>query len=83
MAFYSDAKWKLIPNQPEVYTPPNDGNDLVLTIDAGIQRIIEREVDIAVAKYNPDHVIAIAMNPNNSEILGMTSRPDYDSGIYI
>jgi stage V sporulation protein D (sporulation-specific penicillin-binding protein) len=82
VSFFSDAKGKLMPNQAEVYTPAKDGNDLVLTIDAGIQKIVEREVDIAVAKYNPDHVIAIAMDPNTGEILGMTSRPDYDPGRY-
>jgi stage V sporulation protein D (sporulation-specific penicillin-binding protein) len=80
VSFYSDAKGKLMPNQPEVYSPPKDGNDLILTIDSGIQKIIEREVDNTVAKYNPDHVIAIALDPNTGEILGMTSRPDYDPG---
>lgn len=80
VSFYSDAKGKIMPNKPEVYTPPKDGNDLILTIDSGVQKIIEREVDNAVAKYDPDHVIAIAMDPNTGEILGMTSRPDYDPG---
>lgn len=80
VSFYSDAKGKLMPNQPEVYTPPKDGNDLILTIDSGVQKIMEREIDVAVAKYNPDHVIAIAMDPNTGEILGMLSRPDYDPG---
>lgn len=80
VSFAADAKGKRMPNQPEQYTPPKDGNDLYLTIDAGIQKIMEREVDLAVAKYDPDHVIAIAMNPNTGEILAMTSRPQYDPG---
>lgn len=80
VSFSADAKGKRMPNQPELYTPPKDGNDLVLTIDSGIQKIMEREVELAVATYNPDHVIAIAMNPNSGEILAMTSRPDYDPG---
>lgn len=80
VSFYADAKGELMPNQHEVYLPPKDGNDLALTIDAGVQKIIEREVNNAVALYNPDHVIAIAMNPNTGEILGMASRPDYDPG---
>lgn len=82
VSFYADAKGQLMPNQHEAYQPPKDGNDLALTIDANIQKIIEREVNNAVAKYNPDHVIAIAMNPNTGEILGMASRPDYDPGRY-
>jgi stage V sporulation protein D (sporulation-specific penicillin-binding protein) len=80
VSYYTNAKGELMPNEPEVYTPPKDGTDLVLTIDSGVQKIMEREVDIAVAKYNPDHVIAIAMDPKTGEILGMTSRPDYDPG---
>jgi stage V sporulation protein D (sporulation-specific penicillin-binding protein) len=82
VSYYSDAKGEIMPNQVEVYTPPEHGDDLVLTIDSGLQKIIEREIDIAVAKYNPDHVIAIAMDPNTGEILGMSSRPDYDPGRY-
>lgn len=60
------------------YKPPVDGMDLKLTIDSKIQTIVERELDIAQAEYNPDGIIAIAMNPNNGEVLAMASRPDFD-----
>jgi stage V sporulation protein D (sporulation-specific penicillin-binding protein) len=76
--FYSDAKGKRMPDIADDYTPPVDGLNLQLTIDSRIQTIIERELDIAEAKYNPDGIIAIAMNPNNGEILGMASRPTFD-----
>jgi stage V sporulation protein D (sporulation-specific penicillin-binding protein) len=39
---------------------------------------VERELDIAQSTYNPDGLIAIAMNPNNGEILAMSSRPTFD-----
>ncbi|MEK5270376.1 stage V sporulation protein D [Aeribacillus sp. FSL K6-8394] len=80
--FYSDAKGKRMPNEVEEYMPPVDGLNLKLTIDAKIQSIIERELDIAELKYNPDGIIAIAMNPNNGEILGMASRPTFDPTKY-
>ena len=38
-----------------------------LTIDAKVQTIIERELDNAAAKYNPDGMIAVAMNPKNGK----------------
>ncbi|WP_010282678.1 stage V sporulation protein D [Bacillus timonensis] len=76
--FYSDAKGKRMPNIADDYTPPKDGLDLRLTIDTRIQSLIERELDNAEAQYNPDGIIAIAMNPKNGEILGMSSRPDFD-----
>jgi stage V sporulation protein D (sporulation-specific penicillin-binding protein) len=76
--FYSDAKGRRMPDIADDYTPPKDGLDLRLTIDTKIQTVIERELDNAEAQYNPDGIIAIAMNPNNGEILGMSSRPDFD-----
>ncbi|WP_044893860.1 stage V sporulation protein D [Bacillus alveayuensis] len=80
--FYSDAKGKRMPNMADHYTPPMDGLNLRLTIDTRVQTIVERELDIAEAKYNPDGIIAIAMNPNNGEILAMASRPDFDPANY-
>ncbi|WP_035186365.1 stage V sporulation protein D [Alteribacter aurantiacus] len=80
VSFYSDAKGRRMPNLADEYTPPLDGMNLTLTIDSNIQTIIERELDIAEATYNPDGAIAIAMNPNTGEVLGMSSRPDYDPG---
>ncbi|WP_078547307.1 stage V sporulation protein D [Litchfieldia alkalitelluris] len=76
--FYASAKGQRIPDIADEYTPPEDGLNLKLTIDTRVQTIIERNLDIAEATYNPDGVIAIAMNPNNGEILAMASRPDFD-----
>lgn len=76
--FYSDAKGKRLENMADDYTAPVDGNDVKLTIDSRIQTIVERELDNAEAVYNPDGMIAIAMNPNNGEILAMASRPSFD-----
>ncbi|MDT9027486.1 stage V sporulation protein D [Rossellomorea yichunensis] len=76
--FYSDAKGKRMPNMADDYQPPVDGLDLTLTIDTKIQTIIERELDITQATYKPDGIIAIAMNPQNGEILAMSSRPTFD-----
>ena len=76
--FYSTAKGERMENMPDDYQPPVDGLDLVLTIDSQIQTILERELDNAQAQYSPDGLIAIAMNPNNGEILGMASRPNFD-----
>ncbi|MEH7382425.1 stage V sporulation protein D [Bacillus sp. JJ1533] len=76
--FYSDAKGRRMPDIADDYTPPKDGLDLRLTIDTRIQSLIERELNNAQAQYNPDGIIAIAMDPNTGEILGMSSRPDFD-----
>ncbi|USK56918.1 stage V sporulation protein D [Cytobacillus solani] len=76
--FYANAKGERMNDMADDYQPPVDGLDLRLTIDSKVQTIMERELDIAEATYNPDGIIAIAMNPNNGEILGMASRPGFD-----
>ncbi|ANB56857.1 stage V sporulation protein D [Anoxybacillus sp. B7M1] len=80
--FYSDAKGKRMPNMADHYTPPTDGLNLKLTIDSRIQTIVERELDIAETKYNPDGIIAIVMDPNTGEVLAMSSRPTFDPANY-
>ncbi len=55
------------------------GNDLLLTIDEGIQYIVEREIEKAMKKWEAEAVIAIMMNPGSGEILALANRPTYDS----
>jgi stage V sporulation protein D (sporulation-specific penicillin-binding protein) len=80
--FYADAKGKRMPSIADDYKEPKAGLDLQLTIDTKVQTVIERELDIAQATYNPDGMIAIAMNPKNGEILAMSSRPNFDPANY-
>ncbi|KAB8138648.1 stage V sporulation protein D [Gracilibacillus oryzae] len=82
LSFYSDAKGKKLAQKADKYTPPQDGMNLQLTIDHKVQTIIERELDIAVEKYNPDSVVAIAVDPDNGSVLGMSSRPTFNPGNY-
>lgn len=76
--FYADAKHNRMNDKADDYEPPVDGLDLKLTIDSKVQTIVERELDIAQATYNPDGLIAIAMDPNTGEILAMSSRPGFN-----
>ncbi|GBF11984.1 stage V sporulation protein D [Tepidibacillus infernus] len=78
ISFPSDVTGRRMPNQSDSFTPPKDGNNLILTIDKNIQSYIERELDQAMLTYQAEHAIAIAMDPNTGEILGMASRPNYD-----
>jgi stage V sporulation protein D (sporulation-specific penicillin-binding protein) len=76
--FFSDAKGKRMPDMADDFEKPDNGLDLKLTIDTKVQTIVERELDIAHETYNPDGIIAIAMNPKSGEILAMSSRPTFD-----
>ncbi|RSL31317.1 stage V sporulation protein D [Salibacterium salarium] len=78
VSFFSDAKGQKMPGLADEYERPEKGEDLRLTIDSRVQTIIERELDIAEATYNPDGALSIAMDPDSGEILGMSSRPDFN-----
>lgn len=55
-----------------------DGSDVYLTIDVKIQSILEKHLKKA-HKYNEnDDSIAIAMNPQTSEILALAVAPTYN-----
>ncbi|WP_181348919.1 stage V sporulation protein D [Thalassobacillus sp. CUG 92003] len=82
LSFFADAKGKRMPDIADVYQPPEDGDDLRLTIDHRVQTIIERELDIAAEKYNPDSAIAIAVEPDTGRVVGMSSRPDFHPAQY-
>lgn len=79
--YFSDAKGNKL-NLSDVYVEPQSGMNLNLTIDINIQKSIERELDNIVDMFSPDNALAIVMDPNTGEILGMGSRPDYDPNNY-
>jgi len=54
------------------------GNNLVLTIDEGIQYIVENELSKAVAKWEAKAAVAVMMDPHTGEILAIANRPTYD-----
>lgn len=79
--YYSDAKGNKL-DIAEIYTEPESGLDVMLTIDFDIQTSIERELDNIQTAFSPDHALAMAMDPNTGEILAMSSRPDFDPNNY-
>ena len=79
--YFSDAKGKTL-SLAQTYEKPQDGMNMTLTINYEIQEALERELDNAVSMYSPDHAIGIVMNPNNGEILALSSRPNFDSNNY-
>ena len=63
-----------------------NGNDVTLTIDANIQKIVEDKIaafeeeyrDAAREGAGSKHVGVIVMNPQNAEVLAMANYPNYD-----
>lgn len=82
LSFFSDAKGNRLDTLADEYSPPQDGLHMKTTINAKVQSIMERELDLADAKYNPDSAMAIAVNPKTGGILGMTTRPNFHPEYY-
>jgi cell division protein FtsI (penicillin-binding protein 3) len=54
------------------------GNNIVLTIDEGLQGIVEREIEKAIVQWRAAAATVIMMDPFTGEILALTNRPSYD-----
>lgn len=57
---------------------PQDGQDLVLTLDRTIQYLVEQELAQAVEHYQAEGGTIIVMDPHTGAILAMASYPTYD-----
>lgn len=79
--YFSDAKGNSL-KLSDIYVAPQQGMNISLTIDYNIQVSLERELDNIVSMFSPDMALAIVMDPNTGEILGMSSRPNYDPNNY-
>ncbi|KRQ86589.1 Stage V sporulation protein D [Caloramator mitchellensis] len=60
------------------YVPPQNGNDIVLTIDEYIQYYTEKAIEKGLQEYKAKQITAIVMDPKTGEILAMANKPDYD-----
>ena len=75
----TDATGAELPLTDEKYIPPEDGLNLVLTIDSSIQYYAESFLDQAVSDNAPvDYASCVIMNPKNGDVLAMAVSPDYN-----
>ncbi|HZW68796.1 MAG TPA: stage V sporulation protein D [Pseudogracilibacillus sp.] len=81
-SYFSDAKGGKIPHLENMYRAPIDGLHLQTTIDLQIQTIVERELNHAQVKYNPDGAMALVVNPKTGGVLAMATRPGFHPSHY-
>ena len=62
--------------------PAEDGKNLVLSIDRGLQKGVEEIAMNAITENNATNSAAIVMDPNSGEILAMASLPNYNPANY-
>lgn len=61
--------------------PPKGGLDVQITLDMGVQAIVEEELDAAMVTYKAAKASVIIMDPNNGDILAMANRPHFDLNV--
>lgn len=74
----TDGKGRETPFTNEQYIAPVDGNDIVLTIDATIQSIVEKYLDKAVKENLAEYGMAVVLRPSTGEVLAMSTMPTFD-----
>jgi stage V sporulation protein D (sporulation-specific penicillin-binding protein) len=74
----TDRYHRELPYSISDYIPPQNGDDLELTIDQSIQYFVEKALDKGLVDYKAKRISAIVMDPKTGEILAMANKPDYD-----
>ena len=70
---------KDMPFKYESYIASDNGSNVVLTIDKNIQSFLEKNLEAALVDTGArNRVLGIVMDVKNGEILGMSTKPDYD-----
>lgn len=57
-------------------TPPIPGNNLILSLDLGLQEVAEKA-------FGDHRGALVALDPNNGEVLAFVSKPGYDNNLFI
>lgn len=75
----TDAQGRELPESDRKYYEPQDGLNLILTVDEVIQHFAEKAVENALIETKAKRVMAIVMDPKTGDILAMAIKPDYDN----
>jgi len=68
-----------MPYKYESYIPATPGTNVMLTLDANIQKILEKNLQTCYADTQAESgVMGIVMDVNTFEILGMATLPNFD-----
>ena len=65
-----------------VKIPAEDGKNLVLSIDRGLERGIEEITERHINDTAATHASALVMDPNTGEVIAMANLPNYDPSNY-
>lgn len=66
----------------DVRIPAKDGDDVVLSIDRGVQAYVEKALEEWLEKVQATQGNVIVMDPNDGSIIAMANYPSYDPAKY-
>ncbi len=69
-------------------TPPTPGDDIVLNMDLGLQKELDKALAAEIAKLHTQGEpapsgAAVVMDPNNGHVLAMASYPTYNPSLWV
>ncbi|MEM9237606.1 MAG: penicillin-binding protein 2 [Verrucomicrobiota bacterium] len=67
-----------MPGEEGTMVPPVHGLNVRLTIDMGIQSIIEEELDAGLKEFISEKGCVIVLDPKTGELLAMANRPHFN-----
>ena len=65
-----------------LFEPPEEGHDLVLTIDPNVQVFFEKKLKSIQEKWNPSGGGGIILDPETGKILALAAFPNFDPNTY-
>ena len=75
---HRDAYNLLAVAKPQEVRPPIHGLNVQLTLDMGLQSILEEELDAGLAEYKSQKGAVVLMDPHTGAVLAMASRPTFN-----
>ncbi len=67
-----------LPNSVAAYLPAENGYNVELTVDYGVQQVVESAMEKVCATYSPTAAQCIVLDVNTFEVLALANYPSYD-----
>ncbi len=64
------------------YQEAENGKNLILTIDQEVQNKVREILQNSLKKYDANRASVVMINPQNGQVLGLISWPDYDNNLF-
>lgn len=75
----TDSYGRELPGGDRKYYEPQNGLNLILTIDEVIQHFTEKAIENALNENKAKRTMAIVMDPKTGDIFSIAVKPDYDN----